>query len=189
MSFNQNFQTISEFLAEIPVKKMRYWSLNLIILEGDRSNNDIQKPWNMAIFWVPLEIGCSKLGEFLLKETTYLIVPYIFFFSCEATLDNTQNVRPSVPWWLLEFSDFYSLAKAIYLNNICTIFAQYLHNICATFAQYLHNICTIFAQYLYNIWTILVNIYTFYVQFLGKYLHKICSILAQYLNIIWKISI
>ena len=79
LSFNQNFQTISEFLAEIPVKKMRYWSLNLIILEGDRSNNNIQKPWNMAIFWVPLEIGCSKLGEFLLKETTYLIVPYIFF--------------------------------------------------------------------------------------------------------------
>ena len=106
LSFNQNFQTISEFLAEIPVMKMRYWSLNLIILEGDRSNNIIQKPWNMAIFWVPLEIGCSKLGEFLLKETTYLIVPYIFFFSCEATLDNTQNVRPSVPWWLLEFSDF-----------------------------------------------------------------------------------
>ena len=130
-----------------------------------------------------------KTRRISFKRSNLFIVPYIFFFSCEATLDNTQNVRPSVPWWLLEFSDFYSLAKAIYLNNICTIFAQYLHNICATFAQYLHNICTIFAQYLYNIWTILVNIYTFYVQFLGKYLHKICSILAQYLNIIWKISI
>ena len=168
LSFNQNFQTISEFLVEIPVKKMRYWSLNLIILEGDRSNNNIQKPWNMAIFWVPLEIGCSKLGEFLLKEKTYLIVPYIFFFSCEATLDNTQNVRPSVPWWLLEFSDFYSLAKAIYLNNIWTIFAQYLPNICAIFAQYLHNICTIFAQYLHNICTIF-----------AQYLHNICTIFEK----------
>ena len=79
--FNQSFQTISEFLAEIPVKKMRYWSLNLIILKGDGSVNNVHKPWKMAIFWVPLEIGCSKLGEFLLKETTYVIVPYIFFFN------------------------------------------------------------------------------------------------------------
>ena len=41
--FSQSFQTISEFLAEIPVNKMRYWSLNLIILEDDGSDNNAKK--------------------------------------------------------------------------------------------------------------------------------------------------
>ena len=40
----------------------------------------------MSIFLIPLEIGCSKLGEFLLKETTYLIVPYIIFFRQRASI-------------------------------------------------------------------------------------------------------
>ena len=79
--FNQSFQTMSEFWTDTPVKKMRYWSLNLVILEDDGSNNNVQKPWKMAIFWVPLEIGYSKMGEFLLKETTYVSVPHIFFFN------------------------------------------------------------------------------------------------------------
>ena len=78
LSFNQNFQTISEFLAEIPVMKMRYWSLNLIILEGDRSNNIIQKPWNMAIFWVPLEIGCSKLISFKRNNLFNCTIHFLF---------------------------------------------------------------------------------------------------------------
>ena len=102
-----------------------------------------------------------KTRRISFKRNNLFIVPYIFFFSCEATLDNTQNVCPSVPWWLLEFSDFYSLAKAIYLNNICTIFTQHLCNICAIFAQYLHNICTKFAQYSNNF---------------GKYLNILCTI-------------
>ena len=194
MSFNQNFQTISEFLAEIPVMKMRYWSLNLIILEGDRSNNIIQKPWNMAIFWVPLEIGCSKLGEFLLKETTYSIVPYNFFFSYEATLDNTQNVRPSVPWWLMEFPEFYNsrymeiieclITKCSqYFHNIQSIFEHYLHNICTIFEQYLHNICTIFAQYFYNICTIFLKYLHIICRIFGKYLHKICTTRLSCFNV------
>ena len=30
----------------------------------------------------------------------------VWVLSCKATLDNTQNVRPSVLWWWFEFSDF-----------------------------------------------------------------------------------
>ena len=125
------------------------------------------------LFFVTSFLGCWPPSPslphvqsfvFFFEGSPYLIVPYIFFFSCKATLDNTKNVRPSMPWWLFEFSDFYSLAKAIYLNNICTIFAQYLHNICATFAQYLHNICTIFAQYLHNICTIYAYHLTIFIQ-------------------------
>ena len=116
-----------------------------------------------------------KTRRISFKRNNYLIVPYIFFFSCKATLDNTQNVCPSVPWWLLfEFSDFYSLAKAIYLNNICTIFAQYLNN----FGKYLHILCTfswkIFAQNMYNISTIFVhNLDNIYI-IPAKFLYNIC---------------